>query len=143
MDLPQCHYRISVKGLLLDETRTKFLITQEDNGRWCLPGGGLEHGEEPHNALHREVKEEMGIEVTWIAGAPCFFLACENKSEESEWVANVFYEMKVEHLNFTPSDECVAVRFVTSEEALALPARPAVYKFAELFRDSKSNLGGR
>ena len=28
-----CHYRISVKGLLLDETRKKFLLVQEDNGR--------------------------------------------------------------------------------------------------------------
>ena len=138
LNLPQCHYRISIKGLLLDETRTKFLITQEDNGKWCLPGGGLEHDEEPRGALRREVKEEMGIEVTWIAEAPCFFLACENKSGEYEWVANVFYEIKVEHLNFTPSDECVAVHFATAEEVLSLPARPAVYKFAKLFKNSKN-----
>lgn len=135
--LPQCHYRISIKGLLLDETRTKFLITQEDNGKWCLPGGGLEHGEEPRDAPRREVREEMRIDIKWVAEAPSFFLSCNKKSNEAEWVANVFYEMKVEHLNFTPSDECVAVRFVTAEEALALPAQLTVYKFAELFRDSK------
>lgn len=135
--LPDCHYRISIKGLLLDETRTKFLVTQEDDGHWCLPGGGLEHHEEPEEALRREIKEEMGLELTWVAKAPSFFLACNKKSDPNVWVANVLYEIRVKDLTFTPSDECVATRFVTSEEALALPARATVHKFAELFKDSK------
>jgi 8-oxo-dGTP diphosphatase len=31
-------------------------------GSWTLPGGGLEHGESPREALVREVREECGIE---------------------------------------------------------------------------------
>ncbi len=61
-----CHYRISVKGLLLDETRTRFLLVQEDNGKWELPGGGLDHGETPHDCLRREIREEMGLLVSWM-----------------------------------------------------------------------------
>lgn len=30
---------------------------------------------------------------------------------------------RVAHTDFMPSDECVAIRFVTPEEARALPAR--------------------
>lgn len=34
------------------------------SGKWTLPGGGLEHGEEPRAGAMREVMEEAGLEVT-------------------------------------------------------------------------------
>jgi 8-oxo-dGTP diphosphatase len=33
-------------------------------GRWSLPGGGVEHGEQPRDALVREVQEETGLVAT-------------------------------------------------------------------------------
>ena len=37
---------------------------------WVLPGGGMEHGEDPHDTVLREVAEETGyrIEVTGLLG---------------------------------------------------------------------------
>ncbi|MFF3844490.1 NUDIX hydrolase [Streptomyces sp. NPDC002328] len=37
---------------------------------WVLPGGGAEHGEDPHDTVVRELEEETGydIEVTHILG---------------------------------------------------------------------------
>jgi len=33
-------------------------------GQWGLPGGGVEPGEKVHDALHREIQEELGIPIT-------------------------------------------------------------------------------
>ncbi len=133
---PQHFYRVSIKGLVLDETHTKFLAVQEDNGLWELPGGGMEHGELPHDCLKREIREEMGLDVTSVADAPSFILSFTKKIDTEFWLVNILYETTLVSLAFTPSNECVAVRFVTPEEALALPAYENVYKLAELFRKS-------
>ncbi|MFI8090293.1 NUDIX hydrolase [Streptomyces sp. NPDC086080] len=37
---------------------------------WVLPGGGMEHGEDPYDTVRREVEEETGylVEVTALLG---------------------------------------------------------------------------
>lgn len=39
---------------------------QDAAGQWTLPGGGIEFGEDPQDAMIREVREETGLEVTPI-----------------------------------------------------------------------------
>ena len=51
-------------AVIFDETRQKVLLTKRaDNGRWCLPGGGMESGESAAEACEREVMEETGLKV--------------------------------------------------------------------------------
>jgi 8-oxo-dGTP pyrophosphatase MutT (NUDIX family) len=33
-------------------------------GQWFLPGGGLDHGEDPVDGLRREFREETGLDIT-------------------------------------------------------------------------------
>ncbi len=51
-------------AIIFDENREKVLLTQRsDNGRWCLPGGGMDPGESASEACIRETMEETGLEV--------------------------------------------------------------------------------
>ncbi|MEV5429210.1 NUDIX hydrolase [Streptomyces sp. NPDC052701] len=44
--------------------------TPDGTPEWVLPGGGMEHGEDPYDTVRREVEEETGyrIEVTGLLG---------------------------------------------------------------------------
>lgn len=128
-------YRVSVKALILNEKRDKFLLCKQENGVWDLPGGGLDWGKKAHPELQREILEEMNIETTRIADHPSYFLGGFQMTDDmSFWVVNVVYEVELEHLNFTPSDECVETAFVNREDVEALTnVPPAVLELAQQF----------
>jgi 8-oxo-dGTP diphosphatase len=132
MEIPECFYRVSVKALVLNDTRDKFLICEEENGVWDLPGGGLDFGATPEEDLAREIQEEMGLTIMKMADQPSYFVT-EIHVKKQLWKANVVYEAELEHLNFIPSEECVAIRFVDKHDVTALETFPGVKQIAEQF----------
>ncbi len=131
-EVPECFHRVSIKALILDETRTKILVSQYPSGKWDLMGGGLEHGEKPADALKREIKEETGLTVTWTNDRPCYFIAAHAMTEDF-YYCNVVYEAELADLNFTPSDECATIKFVSIDELKELNTMANLQELARLF----------
>lgn len=131
-NIPECFYRVSVKALVLNETKDKFLICEEEKGVWELPGGGLDWGTTPQEEIKREIQEEMGLVATKVADNPSYFVSGQTLNR-GVWIVNVVYETELEHLNFTPSDECVSIRFVDKNDIKDLNAFPTVKELAEIF----------
>jgi 8-oxo-dGTP diphosphatase len=59
--------RIAAYGILLAEEGRVLLARAAPSltlqGRWFLPGGGVQHGEHPVDSLVREIQEESGLKV--------------------------------------------------------------------------------
>lgn len=56
--------RVAAYAVIIQDER--LLLSRwlgPDRPRWILPGGGLDHGEDPYDAVIREVFEETGYHV--------------------------------------------------------------------------------
>ena len=69
---------VLVAAAALVDSDGRVLIAQRPEGKqlaglWEFPGGKVEAGETPETALIRELREELGIEVTQACLAPFVF----------------------------------------------------------------------
>lgn len=58
--------RVAAYGICVDAGRillTRFVHAGRGEQHWTLPGGGVEHGEDPFDAVAREFEEETGHTV--------------------------------------------------------------------------------
>ena len=66
-DAPHRELRVSAYAVCLDAERRLLLTriapgyTRSFDGWWTLPGGGLDHGEDPRDGARRELAEETGL----------------------------------------------------------------------------------
>ena len=122
-NFPDSFYRVTVKGLCVRDG--KVLLTKDYSNpegkefEWELPGGGLDFGESFQEALRREVKEEMGLEVVSVDAQPTFVWTTKHgvgRGMEWYWVCSVVLRFDVADLNFTPTTECREIRFFSKKE---------------------------
>lgn len=66
MEFRKQHIKTSVVACIVD-SQERVLLTRRCVdpfcGQWVMPGGKIDHGESILAALHREVREEVGIEI--------------------------------------------------------------------------------
>jgi ADP-ribose pyrophosphatase YjhB (NUDIX family) len=56
-------FNLGAFAIILDEEERVLLCHRRDYNFWNLPGGGVEQNESPWEAVVREVKEEVGLDV--------------------------------------------------------------------------------
>jgi 8-oxo-dGTP pyrophosphatase MutT (NUDIX family) len=94
---PNAFYRVSVKAVILNEKNEVFSVYEGED--WTLPGGGLDHGEEPLQALKRELYEEAFISSDFEAeliGTESFYV--DSKDAMAFWMV---YKVHITEPNFT------------------------------------------
>ena len=51
-----------------EDNEIRYLLAYERSGYWVFPKGHMEEGESEHDTALREVKEETGLDVTFVEG---------------------------------------------------------------------------
>ncbi len=109
-----------VVAAVIEDEAGRVLLAQRPEGKqhgglWEFPGGKIEPGERPYDALRRELMEELGIDV----GAAVRFMRVRRQHASGPLALEIWRV-----LGFTGSAEAhehAAIRWCTPDEALMLP----------------------
>lgn len=111
---------VSVAGLVTN-VEGKILLVNSPWRGWEYPGGLIEPGETFQEALHREIREEAGVEVE-ITG---FVGICKNVERN---IVNIDFTCRYVSGELTTSEESTEVIWATPEEAMDLITFPLTKK---------------
>ena len=141
-NFPDAFYRVVTKGLCVRDEKILLVkdfsspFYREAGGLWELPGGGLDFGENPQEAIAREIKEEMGLETTFVADKPTYFWTYKRLNKRNmpwHWVFILGFRFDVEDLNFTPTDECREIKFFSKEELVVASVGDQMEPIKQIF----------
>ena len=112
-------FHITVKGIVVLDNKILLLKRVKPStdglGFWELPGGGLEYGETPNQALIRELKEGTGLDIVIIKPAYTF-----TKIREDYQTVGIGFLCIPKNDHVRLSDEHTDYCFVTIEKAKEL-----------------------
>lgn len=110
-------------------------------GKWEFPGGGVEWGESPEEALQREMQEEIGCNVKIGSFIPAIASVVRPDDKGGEFHALITgYECTLpDGAHPAPSDQEVgAIQWFSDEEIKALDHLPGTKMFLEKLDKIKS-----
>jgi len=102
-------FPIGVFGIIRDDEGRILLCLRNDYALRNLPGGGVESGESPWQAMIREVKEETGldVEITKLVGV-------YTKSNKDDVVFS--FECKVISWEITLNEEAQEIKYFAFQD---------------------------
>lgn len=103
--------KISVKGLIC-KNRAVFML-KDHGGNWELPGGGIEVGEHPDEALRREFKEELGIDDVKMLDLLSVWDFTKEKPAQIKQYIIIIYSCEAQLDNIVSSDEHLAFGWIS------------------------------
>jgi NAD+ diphosphatase len=90
---------------------------EPQQGLWDLPGGFIDEGETPEEALCRELREEAGVDVepgAFVGALP------DRYGDDGTWTINFYWEARIVSGEVAPADDVAELEWFPREE---LPRR--------------------
>lgn len=113
-------HKVSVAALVTN-AEGKILLVKSPWRGWEYPGGLIEPGETFEEALHREVREEAGVEIEIIG----FVGICKNVGLD---IVNIDFRARYAGGELATSEESTEVGWFTAEEAFEIITFPLTKK---------------
>jgi len=135
--------RLIVVPLVVDANNRVLLCRMAANrgvfpGQWALPGGGVEPGERIEDALHRETREELGVELASVT--PLLFKDAvlektrDDGTHQLMHMVFLVYRCTLTSLTLSLNDEFSEASWFRAVELIQLP-------LSDLTRDTLSQAG--
>ena len=107
-------YRVSAKALIINQDGDVLLVKERHND-WDLPGGGIDYGETPQQALERELHEEIGQRLE-VLGEPSRTVTFYHESMDT-WVMWIIFKLSFADIDEVgPGRDVSEVRFVPEDK---------------------------
>ena len=108
-------YRLSIKGIIQNDTGEILLVKENGRDWWDLPGGGMDHGENIKTAIAREMKEEVNLTSDFTYKIVHVDDPAELKNAKVLQVRLIFI-IKPEIMEFSSGDDGDEVAFIPLEQ---------------------------
>jgi len=119
--------------------RCLLLCDHRKSGLWLPPGGHVEDGEDPHQAVIRETREELGIAAEFMDDKPFFLSVTPTTGANPHLDVDLWFVLRVARhdARVTPDPrEFKGVRWFDLDEPRDWPADtydPEMHRFAAKF----------
>lgn len=135
--------RMGTGALFLNDKDKILIVKPSYKDHWSIPGGVVDENESPRQACIREVKEELGLDISEVT-----FLCVAYVSAISEKIENlqfIFFggRLSSNQINAIklPSDEITEYKFVGINEALVLLSEKAGERIRKCLNALKNERG--
>lgn len=93
------------------------LIRRSDNGKWALPGGMVNWGEDIETTIRRELKEETGLDITKVRRLVGVYSAPERDGR----VHSICVVVEVDAIGELQAEDTIEVLDVKAFEPASIP----------------------
>lgn len=126
---PTTFYRVSLKAIIRNDDG-EVLVVKENGSNWSLPGGGMDHEETVHEALTRELYEEVLIEEDF--SETLLDTAIMYVESKEAWLLWLVYKIDIGEFTYGIGQDADEVAFIdpnTFKDSL-YKSEQLVYEFA-------------
>lgn len=113
---------INVSCIILVDSDKRLLVSKRNQKElwsdlWEFPGGKIENSESPEDALIREIREELNIDIC----KSCLYLVLSDSYDYKEFIANLYFFICRKWDGFIINQENQEIRWINKAELLELP----------------------
>ena len=130
-----------IGAVLYNDQNRIFLMTSPKWKGYVIPGGEIKDGETEEVALRREMREELGIEISdLVRVGEKKKLASSDFRDPTLNFYFIDYFARALQTEITPNDEISEYGWYFLDEALKLPLLDSTRELVNKFRDYRKNL---
>ncbi len=147
MTIDESKLFILAAGIIIDPKGKLLVVRKQNTEKFMLPGGKIDEGETPIQALTREIYEEVGLAIPPALAHFIQTYEAQAANEPGYFIrSNLFFILLPEHLEVKAASEIAEARWITPKEAKELDLAPLMTSFViptwlDLINDMGDTLG--